>query len=93
MNIEFNLMLFVSRSSLTSLCGNITVHLAPIKHYTFIRTCLAESAIRNFLLMTCNVTSRPSAPVDLENFTGDVYLKIFTGMGFFSPGYNTKDIF
>ena len=39
------------------------------------------------------LTSRPSAPVDFENFTGDVFLKIFTGISYFSPGYNAKDNF
>ena len=43
--------------------------------------------------VSMKVTSRPSAPVDLKIFAGDVYLKFFTGKGFFSPGYNTKDIF
>ena len=32
-------------------------------------------------------TSRPRTPVDLRNFTGDVFLKIFTGISHFSPGY------
>ena len=29
------------------------------------------------------VASRPNASVDFENFTGDVFLKIFTGMKYF----------
>ena len=38
-------------------------------------------------------TSRASAPVDFQNFTGDAYLKNFTGICLFSPGYNANDVF
>ena len=37
-------------------------------------------------------TSRPSDPLDFENFTGDGFQNFLTGFSYFLPGSNVKTV-
>ena len=50
-----------------------------------------EKLVAQQLISTYH-TSRPSDPVDFENFTGDGFQNPLTGLSNFSPGSNIKTI-
>ena len=88
--IGINIFLVTCTCDLFFFSCNSDFHLIRFSIRLFIHRLRKDHIVRN---SKSSSTSRPSAPVDFKIFTGDVFPKISTGVSYFLPGLNGKDIF